>query len=407
MPPGQLWPNVLAVNDRRWPASVNPRRWPVPLVDTVIAVMVGVFTIAGTNGAAMHNHISGRPMDAWANLLIALAAVGLVLRRRQPVVALAIAGATIFAYRMLGYPMGPFWLTLIIAFFAAVRYGPRWIGWVTVAVGYVALLWGPWLAGQEARPAAALAGEVAAWVLVLLAISEVARIRRERAATAAAARQSETQRLVSDERLRIARELHDVLAHNISLINVQAGVALHLIDEHPEQGKAALQTIKTASKETLQELRSVLGVLRQVDEHLPRSPAPSLAHLEELLGRAEAIGLDVHTESSGEVRPLPAGADLAAYRILQESLTNVAKHAGSATVTITLDYGPHELSICVDDDGTGGTVPAVPGGNGITGMRERAASLGGALQAGPRPGGGFRVEATLPLGGEHDRRPTG
>jgi signal transduction histidine kinase len=310
---------------------------------------------------------------------------------------------------MIDYAQGPLWLTLIIAFVTEVIFGPRWVSWVTVAAGYVALLWGPALAGRESTPSAAAAAGVAAWVLVLLAVSTGLSLRRERRAERREAQESESRRLVSDERLRIARELHDVLAHNISLINVQAGVALHLIDEHPEQGKIALQTIKDASKDTLRELRSVLGVLRQVDEDLPLAPAPSLERLDELLERAEAVGMTVHAERTGEPRPLPAGIDLAAYRILQESLTNVAKHAGPATVTITLVYGARELSISVEDDGTGGAGGAggaggrespTPGGNGIAGMRERATALGGSLQVGRRPGGGYQVKAVLPLGGE-------
>jgi signal transduction histidine kinase len=301
---------------------------------------------------------------------------------------------------MINYAQGPLWLALIVAFFTEVMMGPRWVSWAVVVFGYVGLLWGPSLAGQEPTPSAGVAVGIAAWVLVLLAFSSGIRLHRERRTERRRAQESDSARLVSEERLRIARELHDVLAHNISLINVQAGVALHLIDEQPEQGKLALETIKQASKETLRELRSVLGVLRQVDEDAPLAPAPSIERLEELVSRAEAVGMVVHTEKTGPVRPLPAGVDLAAYRILQESLTNVAKHAGPATVRIRLSYGVRELSISVQDDGTGGAEPPAPGGNGIAGMRERAASLGGSLEAGRQPSGGYLVRAVLPLGDE-------
>jgi signal transduction histidine kinase len=200
--------------------------------------------------------------------------------------------------------------------------------------------------------------------------------------------------------LRIARELHDVLAHNISLINVQAGVALHLIDERPEQARGALSAIKDASKEALGELRSVLDVLRQTDERPPRSPTAGLARLDELVSRATAAGLEVRTEVDGSPRPLAAGVDLAAFRIVQEALTNVARHAGPATAIVRLAYGERELTLQVDDDGRGRPADATPaGGSGIAGMRERAIALAGTLDAAARPGGGFQVRARLPLNG--------
>jgi signal transduction histidine kinase len=215
-----------------------------------------------------------------------------------------------------------------------------------------------------------------------------------------------------------------VLAHNISLINVQSGVALHLIDERPEQARTALVAIKQASKDALREVRATLGALRGVDEEPPRSPTPSLARLDELTARVAGAGLEVRTRVAGEPRQLPAGVDVAAYRIVQEALTNVARHAGPATATIQVTYGERDLTVQVDDDGRG--VPAAAaagagggtsgggtgrgtsssggtggggGGTGILGMRERATALGGELQAGPRPGRGFRVLARLPLDG--------
>jgi signal transduction histidine kinase len=367
--------------------------------DVLVSVFLGFFQVAGTNFAA-HHHQNARPMDAFANILLALGPAVLIFRRKQPIAVLGIVFAITFAYRMAHYPEGPLWLTLIIAFVTAVGAGPRWLGWATISLGYVALLWGPSLAGRESVPSIGAATAVAAWLLVLLGGAEFARIRRERRLEASHARELETSRRVTEERLRIARELHDVLAHNISLINVQAGVALHLIEERPEQGRVALQTIKEVSKETLAELRSILGVLRQVDEGEPRAPAPSIERIDELVERSKNTGIAVRTEVSGTVRPLSAGVDLAAYRIVQEALTNVTKHAGNATVTIELDYGPEQLTISVEDDGAGAVEPPTPGGNGIAGMRERATSLGGTLDAGPLPGRGYRVRATIPTGGE-------
>ena len=198
--------------------------------------------------------------------------------------------------------------------------------------------------------------------------------------------------------MRIARELHDVLAHNISLINVQAGVALHLMDEQPDQARSALAAIKAASTDALGELRSVLEILRRGDERAPRSPTPGLAGLDGLVERSRAAGIDVRTKVDGTPRQLPTGVDRAAFRIVQEALTNVVRHARATTATVHITYAPDDIEIAVEDDGRG-PVAADPtrGGSGLAGMRERAAALGGRLDAGPRPGGGFVVNASLPL----------
>ena len=198
--------------------------------------------------------------------------------------------------------------------------------------------------------------------------------------------------------MRIARELHDVLAHNISLISVQAGVALHLMDDQPEQARTALTAIKQASREALGELRSVLDVLRQADDDaLPRSPTPGLDGLDQLVARAGAAGLPVETVVEGNRRSLPAGVDLASYRIVQEALTNTMRHAAASRATVTVALGPDTVSVEVTDDGRGG---AHTDGHGLCGMRERAAALGGTFDAGSRPDGGFRVRARLPIEGD-------
>jgi signal transduction histidine kinase len=239
-------------------------------------------------------------------------------------------------------------------------------------------------------------------------VAEVAVAGRQRRLDAERSRAEEARRRAGEERMRIARELHDVLAHNISLINVQAGVALHLMDEQPGQSRSALQAIKQASNDALGELRSVLDVLRQGDEAPPRAPASGLAQLDGLVAGAGATGLEVRTRVEGTPRPLPAGTDLAAYRIVQESLTNVTRHAGPARATVLVAYGETDLTVQVDDDGNGleppsaAAIPLRPG-RGLVGMRERVAALGGELTTGPRPGGGFRVLARLPIGAEGDR----
>jgi signal transduction histidine kinase len=189
-----------------------------------------------------------------------------------------------------------------------------------------------------------------------------------------------------------------VLAHNISLINVQASTALHLLEERPEQARPALEAIKHASRDALSELRGVLDALRQADDApSSKAPAPSLARVEELTAQARAAGLEVETVVAGTPRPLPAGVELAAYRICQEAITNVIRHAGSATARVALTYGDDAVVVEVSDDGRGAAPNGnAGGGNGLPGMRERTAAVGGSLEAGPGPDGGFRVEARLP-----------
>jgi signal transduction histidine kinase len=191
-----------------------------------------------------------------------------------------------------------------------------------------------------------------------------------------------------------------VVGHNISLINVQASMGLDLMDSQPEQARAALSAIKSASKEALEELRTMLTTLRQDDEVAPRSPAPGIDHLPELVELTRAAGLSVDVEVTGKAPPLPAAVQLAAYRIIQESLTNVARHAGRARVMVRVIYQDADMRVEIDNDGTARSDgPAAIGtGSGITGMRERATTLGGDLSAGFRPGGGFRVSARLPVG---------
>jgi len=324
--------------------------------------------------------------------------VALLWRRRWPAGVLVFTAATTLAYLSIGYGRGPVFLALIAAYVNAVFAGRRAVAWVTLAVGYVAFLWVPFLAGVDDAPNLLESLALAAWLAVLGTSSEVARNRGLRAAEAARVHEEERLRRASEERLRIARELHDVVAHHLSLINVQAGVALHLLDGEDEQTRAALTAIKGASKDALEELRGVVDVLRSGDEAAPRRPAPTLADLDSVVERAAAAGLDVRVRSEGAVRPLPRPVERAAYRIVQEALTNVVRHAAAGSATVELAYGDDALVVLVDDDGTGAPVPAVNGaGTGLDGMRGRAAALGGQVEAGPRPGRGFRVRAELPL----------
>jgi signal transduction histidine kinase len=364
--------------------------------DVAVAALTGVVQILLTLGAS-RNQPDREPLDLLAFLLLAVGPVALLWRWRSPAGVLAVVMASNVLYFALGYPYGPAWLALIVALWTAVTAGARRAAWVTALVGLAAYFV---LAALVFRVEPATLATVAAHtssLLLVLAVAEVALAARQRRLDAERTRAEEARRRAGEERMRIARELHDVLAHNISLINVQAGVALHLMDEQPGQSRSALQAIKQASNDALGELRSVLDILRQGDEAPPRAPASGLASLDRLVAGAEATGLPVSAKVEGAPRPLPAGTDLAAFRIVQESLTNVTRHAGPASATVRIAYGDRELTVQVDDDGRGPAATNGLGGNGIRGMRERVAALGGELTAGPRPGGGFRVLARLPL----------
>ena len=368
-------------------------------VDLLIALIVALVDVGGTI-LASHHHASGtRALDAFGVILLAVGAASVAYRRRLPVAVLWIAFGTTFAYTALDYPGGPHWAALVVAFFTAMLSGHRVAAVVSLTLGYVAFTWERPVFHQGAGPGVAAVLGLLAWLLVLFGVAEAFRVRNERARETERMRDEEARRRASEERLQIAREIHDVVAHNMSLINVQAGAALHRFDDDPEQARAALAAIKDASKQALVELRSVLGVLRRVDEDAPRSPTPGAARLGELVTQSAAAGLDVQLVTEGRPRALPPAVDVAAYRIVQEALTNVARHSGTTAATVRVEYGDRDLVIEVDDRG-GARVPAPsrPGGSGsgIAGMKERADLLGGTLQAGPRHDGGFRVRAWFP-----------
>ncbi len=224
--------------------------------------------------------------------------------------------------------------------------------------------------------------------VVAWALGEAARNRRVAIAEA-------ERRAVGDEHSRIARELHDVIAHSVSVIVVQAAAADDVFDERPDQARAALRSIESAGREALAELRRLLAAVRPEDE--PAGPQPGLDRLGELAEQLRAAGLEVALRREGDAGALPAGVELSAYRIVQEALTNTLRHAGASRAEVTVRAGGGTLELDVLDDGSGQTRPSDGAGRGIAGMRERAAMLGGTLEAGPRPGGGFRVHASLPL----------
>ena len=379
----------------RWLGKLAGRRdMALPAVLLVVQLARAAATVTGHRSPARHLG----PAD-W--VLLVAGPLALVFRRRWPVAVLWVA----FAATLTPSGAWPANLSLIAAFFLAATSGHRRAAWVVIAVGYLCSVWLAPLA--YGNPTGSLTFALAlAGLAVLVIATEVVRLRRERTVETRTTRALDARRRASEERLQMARDLHDVIGHNISLINVQAGVGLDLIDTHPEQARAALAAIKAVSKDALDELRTMLAGLRQDNEEAPRAPAPGLGHLDELVEVTRAAGIPVTLQTVGEARALSAAVDLAAYRIVQESLTNVARHAGQATATVRLVHGSDGLDIEVCDvggasaSGASAASGSFPGtGSGIAGMRERADALGGRLEAGPRPGGGFAVTAHLPFQG--------
>ncbi|MFA1539614.1 sensor histidine kinase [Actinomadura monticuli] len=340
------------------------------------------------------------PVYGWT--LMAAGCGALYFRRGHPV---AVAVVTLVAcglFYPLTEPDGPLVITFVIALYTAAAEGHLATAAVLAGLSIAASV------EADRRDdinhlADAASFLLAGWFVAVIAIGGVVRNRRaylreaeERARVAERGREAEARRRAVEERLRIARELHDVLGHNISLINVQAAAALHGLRREPERAEAALTAIKQASKDTLREMRATLGVLRRVDEAAPVSPAPGLARLDELTHGIAAAGLEIRTEVVGEPRTLPAEADLAAYRIVQEALTNVARHSTASAAAVRIGYTDDGVTVSVEDDGTPAASPAGDG-SGIRGMRDRAESLGGTLEAAAGPDGGFTVRAHLPL----------
>ncbi|MET7641297.1 sensor histidine kinase [Streptomyces sp. NPDC005438] len=380
-----------------WTGSASGLAWPSSLV-------VAVIQQVGTTAAAQ-NQIGHRvELDLLARLLLLCGPAFLVVRRRYPRLALCGTAAALMVYLAGGYPYGPIFLSVVLACFQALVSGHRRVVWgvlgacwtLHLLMGHVFYRWlppggdGPAGWGQEL----VLAG----WVVAVVAVSELVRSRRAQWARERRERQEAERRRADEERLRIARELHDVLAHSLSVINVQAGVGLALLDQDPEQARTALTTIKGSSKEALGEVRQVLERLRgHGDTRAPRSPAPGVSRLPELVRQAAGAGLGVEVTSEGERTALPPGADLAVFRVVQEALTNVLRHSASRRARVLLRYESSALEVLVDDDGPASERGPSGGGDGLVGMRERASALGGTVEAGPRADGGFRVRVRLPV----------
>jgi signal transduction histidine kinase len=341
--------------------------------------------------------------------LVLLHTLPLVARRRFPGTVLALVVASGLAFAVLDLPSAVLGLALLVAVYSVAAYGRRWVplaGLAGVEVALVAVQFSPGRTGVGTL-VGNLGVVAAAWLLGHFAHNYRAYAARleERTAELERAREELARRAVVEERLRLARELHDVVAHAMSVIAVQSGVGAHVANTQPKEARRSLAAIEATSRAALEELRRLLGVLRQEDE--PQgdlAPAPGLANLDSLLAEVSKAGLAVKLRVNGTRPQLPAGVDLSAYRIVQEALTNVVKHAGPAHAQVTIRYRDQDVTVEILDDGRGAVTSASDGrvgtGHGLIGMRERIQAFGGDLQTGPRPGGGFRVAARLPLTAE-------
>ncbi|TRV75948.1 two-component sensor histidine kinase [Streptomyces sp. 130] len=372
----------------------------------LVAMVFGSFVDPGGHDGPT---FGARTPAASSLLLMVLSALALIRRRREPLAVLAATGALTVVELVTADPPAPVVMSAVIALYTVAARTDRpttWrVGLLTMAaLTAAAMLFGspPWYSQENLG--------VFAWTGMAGAAGDAVRSRRafvdairERAERAERTREEEARRRVAEERLRIARDLHDVVAHHIALVNVQAGVAAHVMDRRPDQAKQALAHVREASRSALNELRATVGLLRQSgDPEAPTEPAPGLAVLGQLVESVRQAGLPVEVACAAEGEPpLPSAVDLAAYRVIQEALTNVRKHAGpGAKAEVSVVRVGATAEVMVLDNGRGnpaGGDSASGGGHGLLGMRERVTALGGTLTAGPRYGGGFRVHAILPV----------
>lgn len=345
---------------------------------TITAAFVLVMT------AGIEAEASERAFDAVAAALVVVAGGALALHRAAPMAMLVATTAAMTVYSLREYPGGPVYLTTIAAILAlSVAVGPA-KAWLPAAVSTALLI----TTGIRDSTLVIHALYIS-WTAGAVMLGGFIRSRRVE-------RDALEERTLQEERVRIARDLHDSVAHNLASISVQAGVGAHVLDQHPEQAREALLAIKRASGAALAELRATLGMLRS-GEAAPREPAPGLERVDSLVEGSRSAGLPVEVVIDGSPRPLPPAVDGAAFRIIQESLTNVLRHAGPARAVVTIRHRDEGVEVEVVDDGRG---PAPNGaqrpGHGLAGMRERVSLLGGEFHAGPAAAGGFRVRAKLP-----------
>ena len=353
--------------------------------------------------------VTSSDIDApsWAvAVFVTLPTLSLLWRRRVPLVVLVVAFLGIAipdtAHGIGNNASAPFAGLLVAAYASGAYTSPRDGRIAAVLIG-VAVIAMSLAIGEDAVGDAIFIGGI------LYAVWGAATVVRSRhdLATALAARTVELEHereekaklAVAEERARIARELHDVVAHKLSIMVLQAGAERRAIGDEREETRAVLETIEETGRTAMAEMRRLLGMLRRSDDELALAPQPSLSHLDDLVAQVREAGMPVDLRVEGDPRPLPPGIDLSAYRIVQEALTNALKHAGPARARVVVRYGASDLDIEIADDGAGAEEPVPAGGHGLVGMRERVALFGGDLATGRGRGGGYTVRARLPLAG--------
>jgi signal transduction histidine kinase len=370
-----------------------------------VAVLVVAFITLVTGKIEVSD--GERAIDAFAYGAIAAAGGALALRRRQPLVTVAAVTAALSLYVTRNYAGGPIFVTELVALYSLAVSTNRRRALAVAAMATLVLVGAGAVTGLGGGLIHLL---FAAWATTAVLLGDAVRSRREHLATLEErarylerTREEEARRRVVEERLRIARDLHDSVAHSMATINVQAGAAEHVLERHPEQARQALTAIRNASGDVLDELAAMLGLLRvDAGEAQPRSPTPSLDQLDALLESTRNAGIEVQLHGNPGQPGVSKTVSGAAYRIVQESLTNVLRHAGATRVSVRIsapngaDDGNGDLVLEITDDGRGGNGDVRGAGVGIVGMRERAEATGGQLEAGTRPEGGFAVRATWP-----------
>ncbi len=400
--------DILAAPAGAAPAPSRRPRVLDPLPVSIILALV--FTVAGlvellSRGAVPSGYTAGGTL---LTALTVASALTLALLWWSPLAGLAIALVLLCLQSILGYELtqAAMW-AVIVASFATVAFD-RWrralaSGFLVTAGLIVVFLTVPNLTWQEAISTWASLSLV--WVVAVILRLYRGSIERaeRRAALFAADREARAREAVTEERARMARELHDSVGHALNVVVLHAGAAQRLMDKKPELVREALDSIETAGRQALGDIERMLGILRAPEEEAPRDVTPGMSQLETLCGQVREAGLPVQLIVEGEARPLPASLDLTAYRIVQESLTNTLKHAGKTRATVTIRYEERALALEVLDEGRGATPATAGGGRGLLGMRERVATFRGELEAGPRAEGGFGVRARLPLADEDAR----
>ncbi|GAA2859662.1 sensor histidine kinase [Streptosporangium fragile] len=337
-------------------------------------------------------------------LLGVLLTVPLFWLRRQPITVFVVVSLVCFVQWLLGVQLLFFDLSVLIAMYGVVsRCATRWaVGAGLVGeLGLLLAFWHP-RTGIDLRAfASASVVTVAIWITGIYASTRRRYLEglEERAERAEYERDQQARLAAAAERVRIARELHDVVAHNVSVMIVQADGASYAIDHEPEQAREAMRAVSLTGRRALAEMRRLVGVLRAGDAPQEYTPQPGLSQLDDLVAQVRGSGLPVDFRVTGAPQELPEGEQLTVYRIVQEALTNTLKHGGPRSrATVEMEYGAREVLLRVTDDGCGAAAPGREGGHGLVGMRERAAMFGGSVEAGPLAGGGFRVVARLPIG---------